>query len=369
MLIDRGSAWETDACAGMLQAAIQRQLHSALAAAQKVIELKDRQIAELEASVLSARETSEDKAQQIAHVEASLEAARKCGEEKDRQLSKLEFQENVCAPFMKEVNRFAQCVPDIVPTAEPIMVPVAALRFTHHTVNSDLAFGEGHENRQESIFKLIDALFRGTLVTTDLEPLDVFLHNGPDGARGLYSRNNRRLLALLWLQAVRRDEALRVPCRIHHDDDPGLARWFKEGYDAPGGKPGCNGLGLSIWPRPGSACHRGYELFNPPATACRALQRACDREQARLDFRPDLVDALTLVAEAAKRRTLHDHEETLTFRSDSPRDGQGWAEEQRGKGRRTGKAGPRLGRGSTRQWPQDRQGRQGAGKGNGWHRQ
>ena len=44
-----------------------------------------------------------------------------------------------------------------------ILVSVAALRVTRHSVNADLAFGEGHENRQESIFKMIDGLFRGHL--------------------------------------------------------------------------------------------------------------------------------------------------------------------------------------------------------------
>ena len=39
----------------------------------------------------------------------------------------------------------------------------------------------------------------------DLAPLYVFLHVGANGKLGLYSRNNRRLLALLMFQATRRD--------------------------------------------------------------------------------------------------------------------------------------------------------------------
>ena len=39
-----------------------------------------------------------------------------------------------------------------------------------------------------------------------------FKHRGPDGKYGLYSRNNRRLLALLMFQAVRRDIVVLVPC-------------------------------------------------------------------------------------------------------------------------------------------------------------
>ena len=50
-----------------------------------------------------------------------------------------------------------------------------------------------------------------------------------------------------------------------------LARWFQEGYDTPRDFEGCNGLGLSIWPRSERAMHRGYPLFNPAQTALQAL--------------------------------------------------------------------------------------------------
>merc|ERR1712137_1449920 len=97
----------------------------------------------------------------------------------------------------------------------PVLVPVQALRFTHHTINSEFAFGEDHDNRQESIFKLFLNYFWGRLHPEDLEePLYVFKHIGPDGQYGLYSRNNRRLTALLMLEALRRDSLLRVPCKI-----------------------------------------------------------------------------------------------------------------------------------------------------------
>ena len=35
-----------------------------------------------------------------------------------------------------------------------VLVPVQALRFTHRSVNADFAFGDNHENNQESIVKL-----------------------------------------------------------------------------------------------------------------------------------------------------------------------------------------------------------------------
>jgi hypothetical protein len=108
---------------------------------------------------------------------------------------------------MKEVEAFAISVSTMAPSDEPVMVPVAMILFTHHTVNAELAFGEDHENRQESIFKLADGLFRGHIQPRDLA-LDVFLHDGPDGVRALCSRNNRRLFALLCHQAVRLQDAL-----------------------------------------------------------------------------------------------------------------------------------------------------------------
>ena len=36
-----------------------------------------------------------------------------------------------------------------------VIGPVAALRFSNTGVHAELAFGEHHENRQESIFKLL----------------------------------------------------------------------------------------------------------------------------------------------------------------------------------------------------------------------
>ena len=69
--------------------------------------------------------------------------------------------------------------------------------------------------------------------------LDVFLHTGAKGVRGLYSRNNRRAIALQCFQAVRRDHAVYVPCRVYLDDDlrpspvgnKSLEQWFRDGYD------------------------------------------------------------------------------------------------------------------------------------------
>eukprot|EP00973_Karenia_brevis_P071331 9907947-Karenia_brevis.AAC.1 len=191
------------------------------------------------------------------------------------------------------------------PSYDAVLVPVAALRFTHSTINSNLAVGEDHDNCLQSIFKLIDALFRGHLEPTEVEPLHVFIHEGPDGVPALYSRNNRRMFALLCHQAVRRDTTIKAHCIIHRPHDKGrspiagksLATWFREGYD--------DGPGWSIWPRNGRACHRGYQIFDPVATTCRALKRACDRQLASSNGRRDVTDALNLILATKSARRVN----------------------------------------------------------------
>ena len=193
-------------------------------------------------------------------------------------------------PYLVDVLNFIeQELPSLQATTSPVMVPLAALRFTHYTINSNLAFGDGHEHSQESISKLFHMLFEERVTLSNVEPLHVFRHYGPDKKVGLYSRNNRRLMAMLMLQGVRRDASMRVPCCIHSDEDPSpspvdgqtMAQWFRKGYDGPGMKSRSNdGLGLSIWPRAkqsrtskgrAPAKHRGYPVFNPGQTALQAM--------------------------------------------------------------------------------------------------
>ncbi|OLP95908.1 hypothetical protein AK812_SmicGene21905 [Symbiodinium microadriaticum] len=216
-------------------------------------------------------------------------------------------------PAFPEVAEFGRSIPAVEPSDEARPLPVLALRFTHKAVNAHFAFGEEHENRQESIFKLFLGLFMGHLKPEELEPLYVFKHQGPDGTMGLYSRNNRRLVALLMFQAVRRDQLVRVPCRVLDSSDqrweaPGGRRfdqWFHEGYDG--------GTGLSIHPRPGrlrEAQHRGYPLFNPARTAIQALHRASSRANDKLAG-----DLAQMLLRHVHTRTGHGDEETLTFAS------------------------------------------------------
>mmetsp|Transcript_22082 Transcript_22082/g.40576 ORF Transcript_22082/g.40576 Transcript_22082/m.40576 type:complete len:872 (+) Transcript_22082:51-2666(+) len=219
-------------------------------------------------------------------------------------------------------------------------VPVHSLRFTHQTVNSDFAFGEDHENSQESIFRLFHMLFTGQLQITELgEPLHVFLHRGPDHRWGLYSRNNRRLLALCLLQSLRRDEEVWVPCIIHRDDstEPSpqrgltLQQWFEKGYDG--------GAGLRIDARSTRANHRGYPIFDPAKTTLRVLgsvlqhsRSASGTERMHLQH---LLDRLHPRADDEDTLTISSGRSTAQVRahSHSPDRRGRWHSKGRGKGK------------------------------------
>ena len=130
-------------------------------------------------------------------------------------------------------------------------------------------------------------------------------------------------------------------------------QWFNSGFDGTGSRDGCDGLGLSIWPRPGLSTQRGYQLFAPAATTRLALQRAAGRECVRPNRRPEVVKGATLLLEVARRRPLQGDEETLTFCSDTnaPHGEAASAQrqqQQKGRGRGRGQR-KRLGSGPA-QW-------------------
>ncbi|CAE7027349.1 unnamed protein product, partial [Symbiodinium sp. CCMP2456] len=251
-----------------------KKLRTGLDTSEGNLQASQEELAELRAQQLQARTEKAELEQRVQQLEARLRTS-------ETQLGAMSW----LFPTFPEVSEFARSIPTLRPFDGNRLLPVLALRFTHKAVNAHFAFGEEHENRQESIFKLFLGFFMGHLKPEELEPLYVFKHQGPDGTMGLYSRNNRRLVALLMFQAVRRDQMVRVPCRVLDSSDqrweaPGGRRfdqWFHEGYDG--------GTGLSINPRPGrqrEAQHRGYPLFNPARTAIQALHRASSRANDKL---------------------------------------------------------------------------------------
>eukprot|EP00435_Cladocopium_sp_Y103_P045057 s253_g12.t2 len=141
------------------------------------------------------------------------------------ELTKLE----TCSQVLPSSAELAGFLRDTLPKLRPGMyttVPIQALRWTHNGINAQLAFGDDHENAQESIFKLFEQLFRErwtSLELTEEDPLPVLLHRGPDNHLGLYSRGNRRLTTLLMstmYQALRREELVKVHVLVRSPDDP-----------------------------------------------------------------------------------------------------------------------------------------------------
>ena len=96
-------------------------------------------------------------------------------------------------------------------------------------------------------------------------PLEVYVHRGTDSGLGLYSRDNRRLVAFLMFQVTRRDELFKVHCVL--GDTQNNRRW-QEGYST-------TSAGLAIWSsRSRIAAHNGVEMFLGADTIrCRGSQR------------------------------------------------------------------------------------------------
>ena len=51
--------------------------------------------------------------------------------------------------------------------------------------------------------------------------------------------------------------------------------------------------------------HRGYDLFRPAVSACRAFERASERERARHGGRIEVVDAADLLLRLERFRSLN----------------------------------------------------------------
>lgn len=223
-------------------------------------------------------------------------------------------------PIAPGVSGFLKALPRLEGGQE-LDVPVLALRWTHRGLNCQMAFGEDHDHAKESIFKLFEQLFRGRVSPQEMtseDPLNVFVHTGPDHVQGLYSRQNRRLAALLMLQACRRDQAVHARCLVRSVQQRHWGAQFSKAYDG--------GTGLSIQPHEGRgpaarAHHRGAPLFGgdgPRAQA--AIRRAQKRPHS-----PETQEALTRLAWRAmlKPSAAAPDEETLTFASEPVQGGKG----------------------------------------------
>ena len=159
-------------------------------------------------------------------------------------------------------------------------------------------------------------------------PLDVYVHCGPDGAHGLYSRDNRRLLAFLAFQVSRRDELMKVRCIVRDSQSgPHGQRW----QDAYAGT-----TGLSIRPRRGvqaAAQHRGTSLFSSGERAIGALRKIMEttRDVVVQKLLNDVMPRLSLRSSSVARS-----ERSLTVVRSSPT-----GRRSRSRSRRPSRAPPR----------------------------
>jgi hypothetical protein len=110
------------------------------------------------------------------------------------------------APMLTSLASSLQGI-DTLEVGQRIKFPVWGLRWTQTSVSRKWQFKNG-----SSIFKLVMDLHRNRVTPeglTEREPLRVYARQGPDGW-GLYSNDNRRLVALLMYQACRGQEHARA---------------------------------------------------------------------------------------------------------------------------------------------------------------
>ena len=87
----------------------------------------------------------------LADVREELAILSRVSDEKDELVASTQVQTRSSSPmphgtYMDEVQDFVQTTPNMNPSDELVMIPVAVLLFTHRSVNADLASGEDHEN-------------------------------------------------------------------------------------------------------------------------------------------------------------------------------------------------------------------------------
>jgi len=147
-------------------------------------------------------------------------------------------------------------------------LPVLALRWSHNAINSGLAFGN-----DASMLLAFDHLIRGIM--------------GPDqwvrGARGHQDRPdvvehqgefyvvtaNRRLLALMMFQALRRTTVIEVLCNVRDLEEPRWnAKFFGGEERDPAWSTTTRGLDIQVGhSRNKTSTHFGYDLFATEKTA------------------------------------------------------------------------------------------------------
>ena len=203
------------------------------------------------------------------------------------------------APYMMDLRSFFQDEFQSPSTGVTAMIPVTALRYSQASFEKGARFMHGpsgetlSEEDRRSIYEFLDHLIRG-IVTPEQIGLRVTLWDSK-----LYTKDNRRLAALMMLQGLKRDVSIRVKCRIDEPDSE-FTRKFGTATE-----------GLSIAPsRLGSSAkHLGADLFQPAAQAQKMHERLVRKHG---EDHPGVEFLLHLKRRASSCR---DNADTLTWES------------------------------------------------------
>ena len=169
-------------------------------------------------------------------------------------------------PILAQVEAWLSAHQKPLEVGQHLKVPVLCLLWTHYDINKHMMFGHGNEDN-DSIYKLVDQLLRGTTTPNDIEePLEIVDFRGADGRREIYSLSNRRLTALHMYQALRGNEMVEAFCVVRSQD----SEKFNRSWTTTTG-------GLTIQPRDGISLNFGAPLFQRGDAVLHELQNLEER--------------------------------------------------------------------------------------------
>ena len=142
-------------------------------------------------------------------------------------------------PHLRDLERFdisdfsVEPLKSFVDNAARILIPVAAIRFTHDVIDGRATFADDCSAEslppgdQPSIYSTLDQLLRGVQTPEDLPPLELVLSDGK-----LWSLNSRCLAVLKMLQALDQEATVWASCIVrppHHHKFASAESTVKEG--------------------------------------------------------------------------------------------------------------------------------------------
>eukprot|EP00930_Biecheleria_cincta_P034384 TRINITY_DN23773_c0_g1_i1.p1 TRINITY_DN23773_c0_g1~~TRINITY_DN23773_c0_g1_i1.p1 ORF type:complete len:3127 (+),score=463.32 TRINITY_DN23773_c0_g1_i1:92-9382(+) len=183
-------------------------------------------------------------------------------------------------PLLAEILEFQKKeLPDLpahLGSGRILYLPVWCLRWVQRGVHGQMIFSSGRR-KDRSVYELVHDLLAGREQPEQLEPLEVVL----DGSQ-LHSLSNRRLVALMILQAVRRHKAVRVPCQLYAPGDPKVvSRYRLKDTSSELG----NGLSVLLHGHQQDAWHLGVPLFSSAQEWCDSVPAISSHVEARRDAR------------------------------------------------------------------------------------